>query len=460
MTVSQSEIKRTFRDFYNSIYSTKTNPSPDALRSYLDSCDLPKASEQNLEDLNAEVGVEEILETIKSLKSGKAPGPDGFTNSYYKVFGNILAPYLSSLFNVILRGGSMPPELSTANLGTMKCYYRTVIRVSVILAVMLFTAKQFWDLRSTSHLIYAKQNHLPLDTKNNLILPARGSITLSDAKYTYHLNFTTFQAELPYMQSYHCSVILSPKADPEGTTDPLLILAIKTHPSSKSKRNALRQTWARKGIVDGYRLRPIFLVGHSVVSGHMVKVENQEYNDILQFDFNEEHYNLSLKEYCFLEWLHYQLPKVDFIFKGDDDEYVNIGGIVKYITEHGNSQHTLHGAIQRNFRVFRHGKYSVSKTLYPFHKYPLFLSGGGFIFPGPTVKLLYEASQKIPVFPLNDVYFGFLVLASNLTFRHDNRFHVFGLEYHACEYKNALVVNGLEPDTLIMVWEDVKNTQC
>ncbi|KAM4678333.1 beta-1,3-galactosyltransferase 5-like isoform 2-T2 [Discoglossus pictus] len=344
----------------------------------------------------------------------------------------------------------------------MKYQYLTVVSVSIISTVMLFTGKHFWDFRVANHLIYAKQNHLSLDTKNHLILPARGSITLSDATYTYHLNFTTFQAEFPYMQSYRCSVILSPAAEPKRSADRLLIMAIKSHPSSGSRREALRRTWARKGIVDGYRVRPIFLVGQSVVSGHMeiVKVENQEYNDILQFDFNEEHYNLSLKEYCFLEWLHYQLPQVNFIFKGDDDEYVNPGVIVKYITEHGHSERTLHGAVHHHAAVMRRGKYRVSETLYPFHIYPFFLSGGGFLFPGPAVKFLYEASQKLPVFPLDDVYFGFLALASNLTFRHDNRFHVFGLAYNACKYKNALVVHGINPESLINVWKDVQSTQC
>lgn len=42
---------------------------------------------------------EEILNSNKHLKSSKAPGPDRFTNAYYKYFANILADPLVSACN-------------------------------------------------------------------------------------------------------------------------------------------------------------------------------------------------------------------------------------------------------------------------------------------------------------------------------------------------------------------------
>ncbi|KAM4677829.1 UDP-GlcNAc:betaGal beta-1,3-N-acetylglucosaminyltransferase 7-like [Discoglossus pictus] len=192
----------------------------------------------------------------------------------------------------------------------------------------------------------------------------------------------------------------------------------------------------------------------------IVKVENTEFGDILQWDINEGHYNLSLKERCFLEWLHYQVPHVAFIFKGDDDEYVNPEAVAQYIQEYGCSPRTLHGFVQRHSAVMRSTKYRVSESLYPLHKYPTFLSGGGFLFPGASVKVLYEASQRMPVFPLDDVYFGFLALAANLTFRHDHRFHVNRIKYDACKYQQALVVHGIETEKLVEVWNSVKNEKC
>ncbi|XP_053320066.1 acetylgalactosaminyl-O-glycosyl-glycoprotein beta-1,3-N-acetylglucosaminyltransferase-like [Spea bombifrons] len=291
----------------------------------------------------------------------------------------------------------------------------------------------------------------------------RQSATLTDGVYTYHLDLSRFQSEFPYLQNYECSLNLTPRGQLEDKTgQPLLILAIKSHPSSGDRREALRRTWAREGVVGGYRVRPIFLMGQGGTPGHMelVKVESREFGDILQWDINEGHHNLSLKERCFLEWLHHHVPWAAFIFKGDDDVYVNPFSIVRYIEEHGSSASVLHGALQRHSTVMRSSKYQVSYNLFQSHKYPFFLSGGGFLFPGPAAKRLYEVSLKMPVFPLDDVYMGFLVLAANLTFRHDERFHVFGLAYNACLYQRAFVVHGVSPERLLEIWSEVQGSQC
>ncbi|KAM4727466.1 LOW QUALITY PROTEIN: beta-1,3-galactosyltransferase 5-like, partial [Rhinophrynus dorsalis] len=293
--------------------------------------------------------------------------------------------------------------------------------------------------------------------------PIRESVTLTDGIYNYPLNFSQFQFEFPYLQSYRCSLILTPREEPEeAASKKLLILAIKSHPSSGVRREALRRTWAQEGEMGGYRVRQIFLVAKTEVVGHMeiVKMENTVFGDILQWDFNEGHHNLSLKERCFLEWLHQHLPHVNFIFKGDDDEYVNPGAVVQYVKKHGSSPRMLNGHLRPHSGVMRYSKYAISETLIPFKKYPHFLSGGGFLYPGPSVKILYEVSQRIPVFPLDDVYFGFLALAGNLTYRDDRRFHVSGLKYDACKYQEALVVHGIGPEHLVQMWEEVQNATC
>ncbi|XP_041443335.1 acetylgalactosaminyl-O-glycosyl-glycoprotein beta-1,3-N-acetylglucosaminyltransferase isoform X2 [Xenopus laevis] len=302
--------------------------------------------------------------------------------------------------------------------------------------------------------------------KHEPVMPdylTRESATLSDGQNTYHLNMSQFQSDFPHLQTYKCSVKLTPHRQQKmGNPKPVLMMAMKSHPRSTARRQAARRTWAREEEVDGFWVKPIFLIAKTEVSGQMelVALESREFGDILQWDFNEGHHNLSLKERCFLEWLDSEVPEVKFIFKGDDDEYVNPRTVVRYVKEHGSSPLTLHGNLCANYEVFRFTKYAISKTLYPNDKYPSFLSGGGFLFPGTSVKYLHEAAQKIPVFPLDDVYFGFLVLAANLTYRHDSRFYVLGLTFNACKYQEALVVHGIEPERLIQIWTEVQRAQC
>ncbi|XP_072006626.1 UDP-GlcNAc:betaGal beta-1,3-N-acetylglucosaminyltransferase 9-like [Engystomops pustulosus] len=291
--------------------------------------------------------------------------------------------------------------------------------------------------------------------------PARKSVTLHHKAFTYHLNISQFQREFPHLQSYECSLLHTPHQE-IGRTSPLLIMAIKSHPASVSRRSALRTTWAKNGQVLGFRVWPLFLMAVSDDAKHMeiVKMEKNEYGDIILWDFTEGHHNLSLKERCFLEWLYDNPTQVAFIFKGDDDVFVNPSSLVHFIKERASSPTTLYGALHTHSNVFRSTKYKVSESLFPYPVYPYFLSGGGFLFPGASVKLLYRASLELPVFPLDDVYFGFLSLASNLTLLHDSRFHVFGLGYNPCDYQRAFVVHGIGPDDLLKIWREVQEAQC
>ncbi|XP_075061090.1 beta-1,3-galactosyltransferase 5-like [Mixophyes fleayi] len=293
--------------------------------------------------------------------------------------------------------------------------------------------------------------------------PVRESVNLNDGVYDFHLNISQFLLEFPHLQLYQCSPLLTPPRElKNGITLPLLLLAIKSHPFSISRRWALRQTWAKAEVIGGYMVKPVFLMGQSDDNRHMniVKLESKEYGDILQWDFEEGHHNLSLKERCFLEWLHDHLSQVAFIFKGDDDVFVNPAALVQFVEEHRSSPHVLHGAVQHHSIVLRHSKYRISTSLFPNPKYPFFLSGGGFVFPGPSVKLLYQATRKIPVFPLDDIYFGFLVLSANLTLQHSSRFYVFGLQFEECTFKRALVVHRISPDYLLKIWSAVKEAVC
>ncbi|XP_069623634.1 beta-1,3-galactosyltransferase 5-like isoform X1 [Ranitomeya imitator] len=291
--------------------------------------------------------------------------------------------------------------------------------------------------------------------------PKRQSVTLDDGVHIYHLNFSRFQEEFPYLQSYRCSLLYTPQPEDLGLS-PILLLAIKSHPRSTSRRAAIRETWAKQAEVMGYRLRPVFLMGLSDREQHMeiVKVEEEAYRDILLWDFTEGHHNLSLKERCFLEWLHDNPQEANFIFKGDDDLFVNPSSLVRYINENAPSPFQLHGALQRHSVVLRYSKYKISYTLFPNAKYPYFLSGGGFLFSAALVRSLYQTSLRIPVFPLDDVYLGFLCLASNLTLRHNNLFYVFGLKFDPCNYQRALVVHRVESENLLQIWNQVQEAHC
>ncbi|XP_029437132.1 beta-1,3-galactosyltransferase 5-like [Rhinatrema bivittatum] len=305
-----------------------------------------------------------------------------------------------------------------------------------------------------------RPQHLnPLLRPTTLTPDSSRSAVLSDFRMTYHLSYQKFQAEFPFLQSYKCRMLADRKGLCQRTgARPLFLLAIKSQPSSFQRRAALRQIWVTEWEVSGYLVRWVFLMATSPKKPHMNLVEEEikHHRDILLWDFVESHHNLSLKERCFLEWLYHNCREAQFIFKGDDDEFINPKALVRYVTETANASHAIHGSIQTNSITMRYGKYQVSEPLFPYKLYPYFPSGGGFIMPRAAIPALYNASLWLPVFPLDDVYFGFLALAANLTYHHDDRFYVTGLHYTRCRFRDALVVHDVSPESQLLIWQDLQ----
>uniref|UniRef100_A0A803TP25 Reverse transcriptase domain-containing protein n=1 Tax=Anolis carolinensis TaxID=28377 RepID=A0A803TP25_ANOCA len=83
---------------------------------YLGLQDIPRITEKQREILNREISEEEISRAIKRLPANKAPGPDGLTSQYYKIFQDILIIPLQKVMNSILEGKNPPQTWKNANI--------------------------------------------------------------------------------------------------------------------------------------------------------------------------------------------------------------------------------------------------------------------------------------------------------------------------------------------------------
>ncbi|KAG2462880.1 B3GN3 acetylglucosaminyltransferase, partial [Polypterus senegalus] len=288
---------------------------------------------------------------------------------------------------------------------------------------------------------------------------------LNDGKYVYLLDLRQYREEFPYLQDYKCNKVSEPKnfcARSAGFVN--LILAIKSQPGSFDRRHALRKTWAQPQVIEDFLINPVFLMATTSNHTQMILLEKEmlHYQDIILWDFMENHANLSLKEFCFLEWMMYNCV-TDFVFKGDDDEFVYPPAIVKYLKRTPDASSFIHGNLRVHTEVLRKGKYKISYQLYSMNVLPTFVSGSGFIIPGILIPSLYRAATVLPVFPLDDVYFGFLAIKANITLKHGHGFYCWGLKFDACKYRNAVLVHslfeydekGMSPEQLLDVWEKV-----
>ena len=68
---------------------------------FLEKCNLPKFSEEEPEILNRPITADEIEAVIKKLPTHKSPGPDGFTEEFYRAFKGELTPILHRLLQTL-----------------------------------------------------------------------------------------------------------------------------------------------------------------------------------------------------------------------------------------------------------------------------------------------------------------------------------------------------------------------
>ncbi|RXN24009.1 N-acetyllactosaminide beta-1,3-N-acetylglucosaminyltransferase 3-like protein [Labeo rohita] len=108
---------------------------------------------------------------------------------------------------------------------------------------------------------------------------------------------------------------------PQNSADVFLLLVIKSSPENYDRREVLRKTWAKERQHKGAWIRRLFISGTSRTGfekrrlNKLLKIENSENKDILQWDFHDSFINLTLKQVLFLEWMDRWCPHARFFFK-------------------------------------------------------------------------------------------------------------------------------------------------
>ncbi|KAG3279950.1 UDP-GlcNAc:betaGal beta-1,3-N-acetylglucosaminyltransferase 3, partial [Ictidomys tridecemlineatus] len=128
---------------------------------------------------------------------------------------------------------------------------------------------------------------------------------LANASATAHPDFAGQPRHVRDFLLYrHCrSFPLLQDVSPDKCAQPVfLLLAIKSSPSNYERRELVRRTWGQERQVRGAQLRRLFLVGSA---GHrhearkvnrLLELEARTHGDILQWDFHDSFFNLTLKQ--------------------------------------------------------------------------------------------------------------------------------------------------------------------
>lgn len=333
------------------------------------------------------------------------------------------------------------------------------------------------------HFWRPEQQRVEPITEEPLVTLDRGARTwdIKTANCSANLNFTStdwfdglednFKQFLLYR---HCRYFPMLMNHPEKCSgDVHLLMVIKSIISQHDRREVIRQTWGKEQVINGKRIKTLFLLGTSSVESEranhqkLLEYEDYIYGDILQWDFMDSFFNLTLKETHFLKWFSTYCGNVRYIFKGDDDVFVSVQNIMEYLEDSSDVKNLFAGDVLFKARPIRRkdNKYYVPSALYNKTYYPPYAGGGGFLMDGPVARKLYLASETLELYPIDDVFLGMCLEVLQVTPIKHNAFKTFGLmknknsklNKEPCFFRSMIVVHKLLPQDLFAMWRLVNS---
>jgi hypothetical protein len=206
----------------------------------------------------------------------------------------------------------------------------------------------------------------------------------------------------------------------------LLIIIISKSDNYKT-RDAIRRTWAsgkNLGIYSSINVKYFFLIDFNEKLSHNIRLENNLFHDIIQVELPQQYTLVTHRVLSLFEWSFRYCRTAKFLFKTDDDIFINLILLLKFISPlikqpMNNSflisDMTIYGYKHTNPPVFRYAndlvvaRYIVTVDEFPCPRYPSFLSGFGYLIPKKARDaILYTAYQDPEPFRLSDVYLTYV----------------------------------------------------
>ncbi|KAF1375464.1 hypothetical protein PFLUV_G00220470 [Perca fluviatilis] len=344
-------------------------------------------------------------------------------------------------------------------------------------------SKPFWNKLVPSPAYWNRQQQI-LDLHNNPILGAN----YSDADLPDWANDTSLTSDPCQPNSRVTTQVKDYNSLPERFKDfliymhcrsypimvdqpdicrepPFLLLAVKSLAPHFDRRQAIRQSWGKAGVIANRTVVTIFLLGNATAGDHhpdlseMLRYESVRHKDIIQWGYRDSFFNLTVKEVLFLEWIQTRCTGARFIFKGDDDVFVNTYRILDFLKglSEPKARDLFVGDLITNAGPHRDKKvkYFIPESMY-IGTYPPYAGGGGYLYSGVVAARLHNVSEHVALYPIDDVYTGMCLRKLGLAPEKHKGFRTFNIEMkyrsNPCAYKSLMLVHPRTPQEMIQIW--------
>lgn len=257
--------------------------------------------------------------------------------------------------------------------------------------------------------------------------------------------------------------------DRTSRDDVLLLLFVKTSPQNFERRQAIRNTWGNESFVWselGANVRMVFALGVHPDEGQRSRVqsallqEDQAYGDLIQQDFLDTFHNLTTKLILQFHWAHEYCSQARFLMSADDDIFVHMPNLVKYLLQLLSTQSGakdlwvghVHRGAPPNRR--KDSKYHVPYELYPWPSYPDYTAGAGYVVSGDVAAKIYHATRMLnSSMYIDDVFMGICAKAMGVSPQEHVYFSGEGkAPYHPCIYYHMITSHDHATDVRLL-WQ-------
>ena len=252
------------------------------------------------------------------------------------------------------------------------------------------------------------------------------------------------------------------------TSDIVLVIVITSAVDNQERRQAIRNTWCSKQ--DKFsqlyqdQFQCFFMVGRP--SDHnlwqALGDESLLYHDLITASYVDTYRNLTYKVLSGFQWVATQCREVQYIFKTDDDCFVNVAILLSLIQsntvdiENVYIGKLLSGDDQTAVIRNKYSKWRVSRTEYQSDNYPSYISGIGYLLSNYTMIQILRQSKYVHPFPNEDAYVGVLAHQLGISPLLSGRFTFYNTLWRLCNFHYFVLLHHVQHDIQELVYNYTK----
>lgn len=231
------------------------------------------------------------------------------------------------------------------------------------------------------------------------------------------------------------------------------------------RRMTIRRTWGREA--GKYKMRVLFVFGvpRNLRYEQQLKAEADKYGDVLQFNFVEDYYNLTLKAVSLLKWSYRHCKNSEYMVKTDDDVILNMP-MLHHLVRHRKIPTGLTGLVMTTPANREPGhKWYMPYRYYKRNSYE-FLAGFSYLLSMNQIKQFLKSiiTYPGPILDIDDLFLtGVIADYGKIKRNNSFRFKFFcGLDI--CTIETSLVMHACpassKTETMYRYWKQSNRAVC